>query len=94
MGSWRRTTGRSRAGFLPRLPAADVFPSVSPTYAVADITAARVRLRTPAIRYRGRVRPGQDVAAVWSGADRVYALYPETREVSREFIATVAAALE
>lgn len=37
--------------------------------------------------------PGK-IVAVWSGPDRVYALYPETRDVSRAFIATVAAALE
>jgi hypothetical protein len=191
------------AGFVPRLPAAELFSSVSPTYAVADVTAARVRLRTPAIRYllheaggsasevpdswNGAVlevrigpviiadydgilllqslpfemsKPGNldlqqfywvafrvlgmsaaeawarstdlsispalllfmpredrdlvhgfssrsgtgvmieevygpgRIVGVWSGADRVYALFPETREVSREFIATVAAALD
>jgi hypothetical protein len=37
--------------------------------------------------------PGKTVA-VWSGSERVYALYPETREISRAFIATVAAALD
>lgn len=37
--------------------------------------------------------PGK-IVGVWSGAGRVYALYPDTREVTRDFIATVAAALE
>ena len=190
------------AGFVPRLPAADLFPSDLPAYAVADVVTARVRLRTPALRYllheaggaagevpdswNGAVietrigpvviadydgllllqslpfevtkpanldlqqfysvafrilgmsaseawtrstelgispallmfMPPEDrdlvhafstpagtgvmidgvygagkTVAVWSGSDRVYALYPETREVSREFIATVAASL-
>jgi hypothetical protein len=190
------------AGFVPRLPAWDVFPSISPTYTVAD-TTGRVRLRTPALRYllheaggsagevpdswngavietrigpvviadydgilllqslpfevtkpadldlqqfywvafrilgmspseawtrstelaispallmfmppedrdlvhpfstasgtgvmiEGVYGPGKTVA-VWSGSERVYALYPETREISRAFIATVAAALD
>jgi hypothetical protein len=191
------------AGFLPRLPAAEVLSSASPAYAVADVTAARLRLRTPAMRYllheaggsasevpdswdgavlEARIGPViiadydgilllqslpfelikpadldlqqfhwvafrvlgmsaseawalstdlsispallmfmpkeegdlvrgfstrsgtgvmiEDVygpgkiVAVWSGPDRVYALYPEMRDVSREFIATVAAALD
>ena len=192
----------ARAGFSPRLPGDDVF-AVSPSYSVADITAARWQLRTPAIRYlfdqaggsasevpdswngavlevragpmiiadyngvlllqslpfqltkpvdfdltlfyrigfqvlgmneqEARARsadlslspalltvmpkeehdlvygfrtksgagvmihevygPGK-IVALWSGADRVYALYPDTREVTREFVMTVANALE
>lgn len=37
--------------------------------------------------------PGK-IAALWSGSDRVYALFPPTGEVSREFIVTVANALD
>jgi hypothetical protein len=37
--------------------------------------------------------PGK-IAALWSGSDRVYALFPATGEVSREFIITVANALD
>ena len=37
--------------------------------------------------------PGK-IAAVWSGSDRIYALFPATGEVSREFVVTVANALD
>jgi hypothetical protein len=37
--------------------------------------------------------PGK-IAAVWSGSDRVYALFPATGEVSREFVITLANSLE
>ena len=37
--------------------------------------------------------PGK-IVALWSGPDRVYALYPDTREVTRELIMAVARALE
>jgi hypothetical protein len=37
--------------------------------------------------------PGK-IVAVWSGSDRIYALYPDTRSVSREFVMTVANALD
>jgi hypothetical protein len=37
--------------------------------------------------------PGK-IVAVWSGPDRVYALFPDTRAVSREFVITVANAVE
>lgn len=34
------------------------------------------------------------IAAVWAGGDRIYALFPATRDVSREFIVEVANSLE
>jgi hypothetical protein len=37
--------------------------------------------------------PGK-IVAVWSGPGRIYALFPDTRTVSREFVITVANALE
>ena len=37
--------------------------------------------------------PGK-IAALWSGSDCIYALFPATGEVSREFIISVANSLE
>jgi hypothetical protein len=37
--------------------------------------------------------PGK-IAALWSGADRLYALFPASGEISREFVIKVANALE
>lgn len=57
------------AGFTPRLPQPDVFKT-SPTYSVAGITAARVRLRTPAMRYLVNQAGGaaSEVPDAWNGA--------------------------
>jgi len=38
------------AGFSPHVPVVGVF-SMSPTYSVTDVASARLRLRTPAMRY-------------------------------------------
>jgi hypothetical protein len=168
------------AGFLPRLPEPDVFP-VAPTYSVAGVTSAKLRLPTrvvlevragPVIMadyggvlllqslpfelikpadfdlelfYRRAFRalgaserfaralsndlainpallmvmPKEDfdlvhefptrsgtgvmieevygpgkIVGVWSGSDRLYALYPDTREVTRDFLIRVANALD
>ena len=37
--------------------------------------------------------PGK-IAAIWSGSDRVYALFPSEREVTKEFVVKVANALD
>ena len=57
------------AGFTPRLPAPDVF-SASPEYSVTGITAGRVRLRTPALRYLVHEAGGAagEVPEDWNGA--------------------------
>lgn len=58
-----------KAGFLARLPASGVF-SVSPTYSVASVTAARIRVDGPALRYLSERAGGSaaDVPRSWDGA--------------------------
>jgi hypothetical protein len=57
-----------RAGFSPRLPGLDVF-SIAPTYSVADLTTATLRLRAPAMRYLVAQAGGaaSEVPRVWDG---------------------------
>ncbi|HKE85387.1 MAG TPA: hypothetical protein VKB50_16610 [Vicinamibacterales bacterium] len=45
-----REAASNAAGFSPRVPTGDVF-TAPPTYSVTDVASARLRLRTPAIRY-------------------------------------------
>lgn len=57
------------AGFAPRLPGSDIFQG-SPAYSVADVTVARLRLRTPAIRDLVERAGGSasEVPDAWNGA--------------------------
>jgi hypothetical protein len=45
------------------------------------------------VMIEGVYGPGK-IVGVWSGSDRVYALYPNTREVTRDFVIRVANALD
>jgi hypothetical protein len=58
----------SLAGFAPHLPGPDVFPA-SPTYSVADVTTATLRLRAPALRYLVAQAGGSasEVPSAWDG---------------------------
>jgi hypothetical protein len=56
------------AGFSPRLPRSGVF-AVQPTYSIADVSSAKLRLRTPAIRYLFAQAGGSpsEVPEAWNG---------------------------